>query len=96
MNKIEKKEFSEDDWELIIDDMETLGEMEHRRGQTFYVAPQYIITEGMFPDRPELWGRWESDILTWSDDWGLDGEPDTLYRIEERERTVIVKEWVRV
>lgn len=94
-NKITEKEYP-DLWENLTDDFDSLGEMTHRRGSTFYVNPRYTISDSQAPSNPELWGTWEAETMTWCDDWGLDDGPDTLYRVELKEKIVTTKEWVRV
>lgn len=91
INKITKEEYPEF-WDQFIESPD-LDDMEHRRGSTFYVTPRYTLRGFEHLD-----GTWEADTCTWSDDWGLDHEPDTLYRVESKEEIVTTTKqvWKRV
>lgn len=100
INKITEKDYPEF-WDLFIEEMDDATSRDHRRGGSFYITPRYRIDIGYLElphEMDELSGLWEADTRTWSDDWGLDSEPTTLYRIEEREKVVktVVKEYFRV
>jgi hypothetical protein len=93
MQTISKKDFSEEDWELITDSIEEFSSQVHRRGSNFFVTAIYEVTEDMFPDRPELWGFWESDAIIWDADWGFDDDPLHLTKVHQVPTTVVVNEW---
>jgi len=97
-NTITKKEYPEL-WELFTEEEDyDLTEKEHRRGASFYVTLYYRIDDelleyadgGKIP--VELYGLWQTDTLTWSDDWGLDNQPDVLYRVEPVITERVIKE----
>lgn len=96
INKITKEEYPEL-WDMIIDDP-NISDREHRKSSTFYVTPRYNVDDWHEGVPKELHGTWEADTCTWSDDWGLDHEPDTLYRVESKEEIVTTTKqvWKRV
>jgi hypothetical protein len=93
INKITKAGYP-DIWNALIEEEDyDATEKDHRRGSTFYITMRYRIDHKQLYeygiDVPsELDGLWEADTTTWSDDWGLDSEIDTLYRVEEIEKIV--------
>jgi hypothetical protein len=100
-NKITREEYP-DIWDALIEEEDyDATEKSHRRGSTFYITMRFRInSDELFDygiDVPsELNGLWEADPCTWSDEWGLDSEIDTLYRVEEKEEVIVKKSWVRV
>lgn len=98
MNKITREEYP-DIWDILIEEEDyDATEKSHRRGSTFYITMRFRIDSNELSDLvpPELDGLWEADPCTWSDDWGLDSDIDTLYRVEEKEEVIVKKSWVRV
>lgn len=96
MNTITREQYPYD-WDSIIEEEDyDKTTKSHRRGSTFYITLRYTLNEKTLPELPELHGVWESDTLTWSDDWGLDSEVDTLYRVEEKEEITVKKTYTRV
>lgn len=102
INKITKSEYPEI-WDIIIEEEDyDKTYKEHRRGPSFYTTLRYNINSDLneyldgnkIPE--ELYGLWETDILTWSDDWGLDTKPEVLYRIKEVVKIIEEKCYVRV
>lgn len=92
INVIRKQDYP-DIWNSILEDFDIISQ-EHRRGSNFFVISKHIINEEFFPNHPELWGDWISGI--YDPDYGADDEPRVLYRAKEIEKTIVVKEWVRV
>ena len=97
MNKITRKSVGKELFEKIIDDMHEFSYQDHRRGSNFYVKMIFEVNEEWFPDNPELWGFWESNSLIWDSDYGHENdEIHELTRVEKKEKTVVVEEWVEV
>lgn len=92
-NKITKQELGEDLWEDILEDYVGFIQDDHRRYGTRYVTVHYVIDSSV-TDNSDLWGDWESETIIWSDEFGFDCDPETLYRIELVE--TVVKKWKRV
>mgnify|MGYP000850612058 CR=1 FL=1 len=91
-----KKEDYEDIWNLILEDFDIISQ-DHRKYSSFYIVSKYIINEEFFPDHPELWGDWISDSWLFDvEDGSSIDEPTILYRAKEVDKTVIIKEWVKV
>lgn len=100
-NKITKEEYP-DIWDALIEEQDyDATEKDHRRGSSFYITPRYRINPTELSeygiDVPEeLRGLWEGDTTTWSDDWGMDDEIETLYRVAEVEKIVVTKSYERI
>ena len=95
INKITKEQYP-DIWDSIIEDFYEMNEKEHRRGSNFYTNFIYEINEEYFPNNPELHGFWMSDTVIWDSDYGCDDEIKVLYRVEQKEKVITTKEWVRM
>lgn len=81
----------------IIDDIFEFSRHEHRRGSSFYTQAIYHVDEDSFPDNPELWGYWGSNMATWDDDEGfVNADIYELTRVEKKPKTIVVEEWVPV
>lgn len=81
----------------IIDDCLEFSRHKHRRGSSFYTQVIYQVDEDSFPDNPEFWGYWESNMATWDDDWGFENSDIyELTRVEKKPKTIVVEEWVPV
>lgn len=100
INKITKEEYP-DIWDALVEEEDyDATEKSHRRGSTFYITMRYRIDHKELAEYdieipPELDGLWEADPTTWSDDWGLDSEIDTLYRVYELEKVIVKKTYKR-
>lgn len=86
------------DFDLLIDDFVEHSYKQHRRGSNFYTRTIYEISEE-FAERcqipKELIGYWESEDYISDSEYGSEG-PYTLYRVEQKEETVVKKYWKKV
>jgi hypothetical protein len=96
INKITRDSHPEVFDSIIEDDYEVYSK-EHRRGSSFYKSTIHLIDEKYYPEVPELWGFWKSNSYLWDDNWGNeDGGITELTRVEQKEKTVVIKEWIPV
>ena len=95
INKITKEEYP-NLWDIIVDDYYSTTEKKHRRNSNFYTNLIYKIDEEICPDNPELHGFWMSETIIWDSEYGMDDDIDVLYRAEQQEKTVVIKEWVMI
>ena len=68
----------------------------HRRRSNFFTQSLLKFGEEDFPNDPEVWGLWETDIYIHDTEYGPDAIPTELFRVEERTKTVVEKYYVRV
>lgn len=95
ITKITSEEYPEI-WQLITDDVYEESHREHRKQSNFFVKWVYKIDESLLPDRPELWGFWESNTLIHDTEYGLDERPSSLFRVEQFEKVTVSREWRHV
>ena len=96
ITKITKADYP-DQWENFIDDFSEFTYNAHRRGSTFFSKALIDINEEYFPEFPELWGYWETNLFTRSDDYGIErSEIRELSRVEQKSKMVETFEWVPV
>ena len=96
INKITKTEYP-DVFEDLLEF--SIGETyhQHRRGSNYFTNALLRFDEKCLPEHPELHGLWESDTFINDYEYGVnDDEPKTLYRVEEKTRTVEQKYYERV
>jgi len=97
INKITRESVGKELFENIIDDWEDFSRQDHRKQSNFYVQAIFIINEEFLPDRPDLWGFWESNSFIWDSEYGMDrSDIDELTRVEKKTKTVVTEEWVPV
>ena len=97
MNKITRESIGKELFDQILDDIHEFSYKEHRRGSSFFVKSIFLVNEEWFPNNPELWGFWESNDVVWYDDCGYENRDIfELTRVEKKEKTVVVEEWVEV
>ena len=97
MNKINRKLVGKELFDQILDDIHEFSYKEHRRGSSFFVKSIFFVDDLLLPDNPELWGFWESNQIVWDDDYGYENSEITeLTRVEKKEKTIVVEEWVEV
>lgn len=97
VNKITRKTIGEELFNQILDDIYETSSSEHRRGSGFYVTWVYEVNEEYFPDHPELWGFWESNVFIHDTEYGSDNRDiEELTRVEKVKNTVTIEEWVSV
>lgn len=73
--------------QLLKADTFTESNREHRRGSSFYITEIRKIEEWEY--------KWfyESDAFVWDDDYGSDDTISSFTKVEQVERTIVVKEW---
>lgn len=93
INKIMRKDVGEDLWEILLEDFVDFTQDEHHKGPCRYVTQHFIINEDI-TDNKDLWGDWEGTPVVWSEEYGFDSDPTTLFRVEKKE--IVTRKWVRV
>lgn len=95
IERITKQEYP-DIWPLITDDVYEESYRAHRKQSNFFVNWVYRVDKDNLPDRPELWGFWETDTLIHDTEYGCDERIETLHRVTPAETVIVKKEWRRV
>jgi hypothetical protein len=85
-------------FDTLLEDFQEVSVQEHRRGSNFYTRSIVEVNEKWFPELPrELDGFWETNQYVWDDDHGFDkSDIYELYRVEQKERTIVEKYWEKV
>jgi hypothetical protein len=86
------------DFNTLLEDFQENSVQEHRRGSNFYTRSIVEVNEKWYPELPrELDGFWETNQYVWDDNYGFDkSDINTLYRVEQKERTIVEKYWEKV
>lgn len=95
INQIKRKDYP--DFNEFIDDCVDTSYQEHRRGSNFYTKWIVKLDEETYPDLDKsLYGYWETNEFIWSEEDYDRNDIDELNRVELQEKTVVVKEWIKV
>jgi hypothetical protein len=86
------------DFNTLLEEFQEDSVQEHRRGSSFYTRSIVEVNEKWYPELPrELDGFWETNQYVWDDDHGFDkSDIKELYRVEQKERTIVEKYWEKV
>ena len=97
MNKIDRDSISKELFDNIIDDFVEESYSEHRRDASFHTRLIFEVDEEYFPDHPELFGFWESNMFVMDAAYGRDrSDVFELTRVEKKTRTIVEEYWVRI
>lgn len=70
-------------FDSITDDWDGFTCRKHRRGSTFFTKRLYECNEEFYPEYPELWGFWESNLIVDHTEYGTEDEINELTRVEQ-------------
>jgi hypothetical protein len=86
------------DFNTLLEEFQEDSVQEHRRGSNFYTRSIVEVNEKWYPELPrEFDGFWETNQYVWDDNYGFDkSDINTLYRVEQKERTIVEKYWEKV
>ena len=97
MNKIDRDSIDKELFDNIIDDFVEESYSEHRRGTGLHTRLIFEVNEEYFPDHPELFGFWESNMFVMDASYGWDrSDVYELTRVEKKTRTIVEEYWVKV
>ena len=97
IKKITRETVGEDLFQQIIEDSYDTSYEEHRRGSSFYTKWVFEVSEELFPDRPELWGFWESNNFIFDSEYGLEeSDIEELTRVEKKTKTIVKEYWEKI
>jgi len=97
INVITSETIDKDLFDQIIDDVYDTSHQDYRKGSSFYTKWIFEINEECFPDHPELWGFWESNIFIYDEEFGLDnGDIYQLTRVEKKTKIIEKEYWAEV
>lgn len=97
MIKITREIIGKELFDNIIEDSIDKSYSEHRRGSSFYTRFIFEVNEKWFPEHPELWGFWETDVINIDTEYGWErSDIGVLHRVEKKTKTIVKECWERV
>lgn len=97
ITKFNRSDVGNENFDNFIDDYHAYSHDEHRRGSNFYTKAIVLINEEFFPQFPEYWGYWETNMFIRDTEYGW--ERDEIYELTRVEmQTIMVPKnvWVAV